>query len=86
MMRFSRTRKRTVAALPAILLMLAAAALTACSPALAAVEPWEREKLAGDLMDPDLNVMEERNWDHIYFSKEGGYAEFGGGGGGCGCN
>lgn len=79
-------RKLLPVALLAVMLLLSAVGLNACTEKLERVEPWEREKLAGDLMNPDLNTMEERNWNHIYFSKEGGYAEFGGGGGGCGCN
>lgn len=65
---------------------LAFALVAGCSTALERVEPWEREELAGDLMRPDLNRMEERDWNHIYFSKEAGAAHPGKGGGGCGCN
>ena len=71
---------------PVVLAVLALAVLSGCSQSLETVEPWERDKLAGDLMRPDLNPMQDRNWDHIYFSKEGGIGAFGGGGGGCGCN
>lgn len=73
--------------LPALLLALAALLLLgACAKSLERVQPWEREDLASDLMRPDLNPMEERDWNHIYFSKEAAPANPGEGGGGCGCN
>ncbi|MDH4248058.1 MAG: DUF4266 domain-containing protein [Deltaproteobacteria bacterium] len=60
--------------------------IAGCTPALERVKPWERGELAGDLMRPDLNTLQERNWSHIQFSKEATPLEPGGGGGGCGCN
>lgn len=73
--------------LPALLLALVIPLLLgACSKSLERVQPWEREELASDLMRPDLNPMEERDWNHIYFSKEAAPANSGEGGGGCGCN
>lgn len=74
---------------PALLLaalLLAALVPAACSDALVRVQPWERGDLAGDLMRPDLNPMEDRDWEHIYFSKEATPGDPSNGGGGCGCN
>ncbi len=54
--------------------------------ALDTVKPWERGELASDLLKSDLNTLEEKDWDHIYFSKEGTSGGYVSGGGGCGCN
>jgi hypothetical protein len=73
---------------PASLAVLGAALalLGGCSPLLERVQPWERGDLAGDLMRPDLNPAQERDWEHIYFSKEATPGTSSTGGGGCGCN
>ena len=76
--------KRIVRTALAALALLAG--LSACHPSLERVKPWEREELASDLMRPDLNPAEDRDWEHIYFSKEATPGRPGGGGGGCGCN
>ena len=61
--------------------------ITSCSSeSMRVVQPWERGELAGDLLRPDLNTLEDYDWDHIYFSKEGMVSGFSSGGGGCGCN
>ena len=62
------------------------AALHGCSTALERVQPWERGELAGDLMRPDLNPLQGKDWNHITFSKEASPPGGGSGGGGCGCN
>lgn len=72
--------------LPVLMLLLAMALPAACSTALERVEPWEREELAGDLMRPDFNALQAKDWDHITFSKESTPGGSGSGGGGCGCN
>jgi len=68
------------------LLGMVALAAQGCSESLERVKPWERGDLAGDLMRPDRNSLEDTDWDHIYFSKEGSAGGFATGGGGCGCN
>jgi len=65
---------------------LAITAFGGCAKQLERVQPWERERLASDLMRPDLNPAETQDWEHIYFSKEATPGRAGGGGGGCGCN
>jgi len=50
------------------------------------VQPWEREVLAREDMQPDSNALDTAFDDHIYFSKEGTSGGRGFGGGGCGCN
>jgi hypothetical protein len=67
-----------------LLLLLTAAALTGC--AHLGVEPWEREVLAREDMQPDANALDVAFDDHIYFSKESTSGGRGFGGGGCGCN
>ncbi len=65
----------------------ALAAITACAGcAHLGVEPWEREVLAREDMQPDSNALEASLDDHIYFSKEATSGGRGFGGGGCGCN
>ncbi len=71
-----------------IVIILSLSLLSAgCSiKALDTVKPWERGDLASDLLRSDLNTLEETDWDHIYFSKEGTSGGYVSGGGGCGCN
>jgi len=49
-------------------------------------KPWEREYLADRQMLIDPASLEQRNLEHIYFSREGSTGGWGVGGGGCGCN
>lgn len=90
----ARTRRRGPgrAALCMALATLATLAVPAvlggagCTEKLVRVAPWERGELASDLMRPDLNPMEDRDWEHVYFSKEATPGDPANGGGGCGCN
>lgn len=50
------------------------------------VEPWERDLLAKQSMQPVPNYFENFYDEHIYFSKEASSGGQGVGGGGCGCN
>ncbi len=50
------------------------------------VEPWQRDLLAKDSMQPVPNYFENFYDEHIYFSKEASSGGQGVGGGGCGCN
>ena len=50
------------------------------------VEPWERDLLAKQSMQPVANYFENYYDEHIYFSKEASSGGQGVGGGGCGCN
>lgn len=65
-----------------VLLALCGALLTGCTT----LKPWEREVLARDDMQLDVNALDTALDDHIYFSKEGTSGGRGFGGGGCGCN
>ena len=58
--------------------------LTACSSM--GVQPWERDLLAKDSMQPVPHYFDNFYDEHIYFSKEASSGGQGVGGGGCGCN
>ncbi len=58
--------------------------LTGCSSM--GVEPWERDLLAKDSMQPVPHYFDNFYDEHIYFSKEASSGGQGVGGGGCGCN
>lgn len=58
--------------------------LTGCSSM--GVEPWERDLLAKESMQPVPNYFDNFYDEHIYFSKEASSGGQGVGGGGCGCN
>lgn len=52
----------------------------------ATTQPWERESLAREVMNPDRNPDEQALRRHVLSAREGTAGGFGGGGGGCGCN
>jgi hypothetical protein len=52
----------------------------------ATTQPWERESLAREVMNPDGDQDEEALRHHVLSAREGTAGGFGGGGGGCGCN
>ena len=66
--------------------LLAAACIALGGCAHLGVQPWEREVLAREDMQLDVNALDTAFDDHIYFSKEGTSGGRGFGGGGCGCN
>ncbi len=66
------------------LLFIVMALLAGCSSM--GVEPWQRDLLAKDSMQPVPNYFENFYDEHIYFSKEASSGGQGVGGGGCGCN
>lgn len=67
-----------------IFLFVFMALLTACSSM--GVEPWQRDLLAKQSMQPVPNYFDNFYDEHIYFSKEASSGGQGVGGGGCGCN
>jgi hypothetical protein len=69
-----------------LILLLPVITLSACSPALVRVQPYERGTLAKPVMADSLNPLETAMTDHAYFSREGSSGGGGVGGGGCGCN
>ena len=59
--------------------------LSACS-----VEPWvkpyERDRLADEVMNMDRNSVSSAYMNHVYEAREGASGASGSAGGGCGCN
>jgi Domain of unknown function (DUF4266) len=66
-------------------ILLLAAALAGC-----AIEPWvkpyERERLADPIMQPQRDVLAARHREHIQVVREAAHGATGVQGGGCGCN
>ena len=60
--------------------------LSACSPGLARVKPWQRGNLAKPVMAPEREGLGATLAEHVYFSREASHGGDGVGGGGCGCN
>jgi hypothetical protein len=54
--------------------------------AVQSVQPWERDLLSEEKMQPTPDPVENALDEHIYFSKEASTGGTGVGGGGCGCN
>ena len=73
---------------PALVICSAVAlsAVSACSPALVRVKPYERGVLAKPVMADSLDPLQKAMTEHAYFSREATYGGGGVGGGGCGCN
>jgi hypothetical protein len=67
-------------------LTLALAAMLAGCAAMQAPKPWEKDRLAKPEMRFDADVLDSKQTQHIYQSKEGASGGTGVGGGGCGCN
>ncbi|MFQ5636223.1 MAG: DUF4266 domain-containing protein [Gammaproteobacteria bacterium] len=76
----SRKRMRSVVAG-----LLVAALLGGCG-----VEPWvkpyERDRLADDIMLMDRDPVSTSYINHVHEAREGARGASGSGGGGCGCN
>ena len=58
---------------------------TACS-SMDTVQPWDKDLLAKQSMQPVPDFFENFYDEHIYFSKEASSGGQSVGGGGCGCN
>ena len=69
-----------------LLLAVLATGLSACSPQLVRVKPYERGNLAKPVMTHDSAPLLESMTEHAYFSREASFGGGGVGGGGCGCN
>ena len=49
------------------------------------VKPWEKEKLADPIMEPQSQFAKQKLDDKFFSSREGSMGGSGGIGGGCGC-
>jgi hypothetical protein len=69
-----------------VLRLVVVGLLLSVSSGCAAVQPWERGRLAKPLMqldpEPESTLLEQ----HVYQYREGSAGGYGGLGGGCGCN
>ena len=52
----------------------------------ASVKPWEKDRLADQIMIFDHDKTDTAAREHMMNSMEGSWGGFGVGGGGCGCN
>lgn len=68
-----------------LVLVALAASLGACA-SYSPPKAWEKQYLARPEMMYDVDRLDAKNIQHIYFSKEGAAGGYGVGGGGCGCN
>jgi hypothetical protein len=79
--------RSSLLSLGAVLVALAAAALSGCAnPNLVRVQPWERATLADYTMRPDRDPLATAMDEHVYLSRESAAGGRGVGGSGCGCN
>jgi len=76
-----RRLKRCTLALAALYI---SSVLTGC--AMTPVQPWQKEHLAHPQMGFDVDRLDARYTDHIYFRREASSGGASIGGGGCGCN
>jgi hypothetical protein len=67
------------------LLMSALLGLSGCS-VQPWVQPYERERLAGPLMQQSRSELADKHREHIHLVREGARGATGVQGGGCGCN
>ncbi len=66
--------------------LVAALALSSCSPTLVRVKQFERGRLAKPVMSSEHFGLHTAMTEHAYFSREASSGGGGVGGGGCGCN
>jgi len=70
----------------ALLIILAATALSACGNIEPWVKPYERQALADPIMALDPNPISTSYTHHVFEAREGARGALGSAGGGCGCN
>jgi uncharacterized protein DUF4266 len=58
--------------------------LLICSSCVS-IKPWEKEKLADPIMEPQSQFAKQKLDDKFFSSREGSMGGGGGIGGGCGC-
>lgn len=60
--------------------------ITACSPIKPWVKPYEREKIADEIMSFDRDPVAGSYLHHVFDAREAARGGDGASGGGCGCN
>ena len=58
----------------------------ACSPVKPWVKPYERQKIADDIMSFERDPVADTYLHHVYDAREAARGGDGASGGGCGCN
>ena len=69
-----------------LLPVIALAALSGCSNIEPWVKPYERDRLADEIMNMDRDPISSAYLNHVHEAREGARGASGSGGGGCGCN
>jgi hypothetical protein len=60
--------------------------VAACSPIKPWVKPYERQKIADEIMSFERNPIADSYLHHVYDAREAARGGDGASGGGCGCN
>lgn len=60
--------------------------IAACSPIKPWVKPYERQKIADEIMSFDRDPVASSYLHHVYDAREAARGGDGASGGGCGCN
>lgn len=67
-------------------LLLLVASIAACSPIKPWVKPYERQKIADEIMSFERDPVADSYLHHVYDAREAARGGDGASGGGCGCN
>lgn len=69
-----------------LLLLALLAGLSACSSVKPWVKPYERQKIADEIMSFERDPVADSYLHHVYDAREAARGGDGASGGGCGCN
>jgi hypothetical protein len=67
-------------------LLLLVVSIAACSPIKPWVKPYERQKIADEIMSFERDPVADSYLHHVYDAREAARGGDGASGGGCGCN
>ncbi|WP_039917066.1 DUF4266 domain-containing protein [Cellvibrio mixtus] len=69
-----------------LLLLAVLVSLAACSPIKPWVKPYERQKIADEIMSFERDPIADAYLHHVFDAREAARGGDGASGGGCGCN
>jgi hypothetical protein len=69
-----------------LLLLALIFSIAACSPIKPWVKPYERQKIADEIMSFERNPIADSYLHHVFDAREAARGGDGASGGGCGCN
>lgn len=69
-----------------LLLIALLFSIAACSPIKPWVKPYERQKIADEIMSFERNPIADSYLHHVFDAREAARGGDGASGGGCGCN